>query len=191
MDDSDYARLPIYQEQLAAALGFSQVDLEFNRAGRLSSNQASTLMRDVASRVVGSVLALLFSIACLTWGAMFSGAFLALGAIAGLACLLLAAKAVQLSQDQRSGRVSKVEGWVQSSYSQEDVASRYGPRSTFLSFRWQVAGQMFRVPGKPYAALVSARHRLYFLPVTRRVISAEPLLEKRALEESSNDPSAR
>jgi hypothetical protein len=57
---AEYVDLPIYHDELAAALGFTTADLEANRAGRLSAAQRSSWFRKYVYRsvAVGGVIAL-------------------------------------------------------------------------------------------------------------------------------------
>ena len=180
---AEYVDLPIYHEELAGALGFNEADLEDNRAGRLSASERVYWLRHHVYRDVGraSVLLLLaagsigvaFAIGFryqLGWGALLVAALLVFGAG------YLAWVALTVSQDLNGGVVSLVEGFVQPGVNVTNVKTTSTlPAMPIWSFYWAVDGQRFWVSGKAYGVLTPARHRLYFLPRTRRVVAAEPI----------------
>jgi hypothetical protein len=101
--------------------------------------------------------------------------------VLALAVLLLGAAgyfgviAFRLAEDLNGGVVSSVEGLVQPSVNVTNIKTgSFGPGMPVWSFYWIVGDQRFAVYGKAYGVLTPARHRLYFLPRTRRVVSAEP-----------------
>ena len=81
----------------------------------------------------------------------------------------IAAFGTQFWLDVRDGAVSRIEGYVK----QTDGETRT-PWTSVWTFYWTVDGQRFAV-GKAWAVLVPARHRLYYLPRSRRVVAAEPI----------------
>ena len=58
MPDADvpYANLPIYQDELAKALGFDAGDLEMNRAGRLGPAEARLQMRRLVKAIGATIV---------------------------------------------------------------------------------------------------------------------------------------
>lgn len=79
-------------------------------------------------------------------------------------------------RDLNSGIVSSVEGLVKGQEKETDIKT--GPMTSFpiWSYCWTVDGRdRFWVSGKAYAVLMPARHRLYFLPISRRIVGIEPL----------------
>jgi len=88
----------------------------------------------------------------------------------------MAVVAFNLSQDLTAGVVSSVEGLVQPSVQVTNMRTvSYVPAMPLWTFYWVVGDQRFWVSGKAYGVLTPARHRLYFLPLTRRVVAAEPI----------------
>ena len=179
---AEYVDLPIYHEELAAALGFTSADLEANRAGRLSAAQRSSWFRRYVYRSV-AVLAVIWLLAagCVALAfaigvsANLSWSVLALAALLLVAGGYFGVVAFQLSEDLNGGVVSSIEGFVQPSVKVTNVRTGlYGPGMPVWTFYWIVDDQRFAVYDKAYGMLTPARHRLYFLPRTRRVVSAEP-----------------
>jgi len=179
---AEYVDLPIYHEELAAALGFTSADLEANRAGRLSAAQSSSWFRRYVYRSV-AVLAVIWLLAagCVALAfaigvsANLSWSVLALAALLLVAGGYFGVVAFQLSEDLNGGVVSSIEGFVQPSVKVTNVRTgSYGPGMPVWTFYWIVDDQRFAVYDKAYGMLTPARHRLYFLPRTRRVVSAEP-----------------
>jgi hypothetical protein len=179
---TEYVDLPIYHDELAAALGFTAADLEANRAGRLSAAQRSSWFRKYVYRSVAvSAVVALVAAGCI-WiafaigiGASLSWSVLAVAALLLGADGYFAVVAFQLSEDLNGGVVSSIEGFVQPYVKVTNIAtSSYGPGMPVWTFYWLVDDQRFAVYGKAYGVLTPARHRLYFLPRTRRVVSAEP-----------------
>jgi hypothetical protein len=179
---TEYVDLPIYHDELAAALGFTAADLEANRAGRLSVAQRSSWFRKYVYRSVAvSAIVALVAAGCI-WiafaigiGASLSWSVLAVAALLLGADGYFAVVAFHLSEDLNGGVVSSIEGFVQPYMKVTNIAtSSYGPGMPVWTFYWLVDDQRFAVYGKAYGVLTPARHRLYFLPRTRRVVSAEP-----------------
>jgi hypothetical protein len=108
-------------------------------------------------------------------GASLSWSVLAVAALLLGADGYFAVVAFHLSEDLNGGVVSSIEGFVQPYMKVTNIAtSSYGPGMPVWTFYWLVDDQRFAVYGKAYGVLTPARHRLYFLPRTRRVVSAEP-----------------
>jgi hypothetical protein len=180
--EMEYVELPIYRDQLASALKFTPSDLEVNRGGRLSDSQRATLHRLIARYVALSIVFIVLT---------GTGVVLAfeIGVGTGLGVrLLLAAGAslviaavfawygVPLWRDVAAGEVSSIEGMVRPAERETDIRSGSGPRFPIWSYYWIVEdNQRFPVAGMVYAALTPARHRVYFLPLTRRIVAAEPI----------------
>ena len=167
----DYADLPMYRGALADAVGFSDADLESNRAGRLSQSQRASLMREDRIRigfvVLCAVVAVVSFVIALTFG---PGNIKALKGWALTAFFVLAAglgivSAQKLWRDLRSGVVRAVEGFVTSTMQQSGSAQEY---------YWVVGDQRFSVTGDMYTILEPGRYRLYMLPRTRHIVSIEP-----------------
>ncbi len=180
---AEYVDLPIYHEELADALGFNQTDLEANRAGRLSASERAFGFRQNVYRPVGGAsfcLLLAAGFAALAFAIGFS--YLVAWALVVVAALLvfaagyLAMVAFNIAQDLNSGVVSSVEGLVQPSVQVTNLKTSSSlPAMPLWSFYWAVGDQRFWVSGKAYGVLTPARHRLYFLPRTRRIVAAEPI----------------
>ena len=177
----EYVDLPIYHDELASALGFTASDLDANRAGRLSTSQHSALLRAEARRIVGIAVSLLIAAGFIV-GAFAIGIttglslrFLVFAALAVFVAGLLAFGSLKLWPDITAGNVSSVQGFVNPGMKEKHVG-----RNTIPDFYWDVGDQRFHVPGKAYGVLTPAPHRLYFLPLTRRIVAAEPIssLEK-------------
>lgn len=175
----EYVDFPIYHQELQSALRFTPSDLAANRSGKLSQAQRALLVKDDAKRIGCVVISLAVA------GGCTSIAF-AIGITTGLSLriLLVAAIAVfvagvlgftsfRLWDDVRRGAVSTLEGFVTPG---EQENSGSGP--SVVQFYWTVDRERFYVPGKAYGVLTPARHRLYFLPLTRRIVAAEPISEK-------------
>ena len=172
----EYVDLPIYHEELASALGFTPSDLDANRAGRLSAAQRSALLRVEARRMVGTAVSLAiaagFIVTAFEVGITtgLSAPFVGLAAVAALIAGFLAFGSLKLWPDIRAGSVSSVQGFVNPGMKTRDVG-----RNTVLDFYWDVGDERFHVPGKAYGVLTPAAHRLYYLPLTRRIVAAEPI----------------
>ena len=179
--DVEYVKLPIYLEELSQALDFSTSDLEDNRAGRLSAAQLSTQLRVLARSATLAAVFLLLAGACVA-GALAVGVTTGLGIlilVLALPCLafvgLWARYAIPRWRDVNAGLVSTVEGFIQGGERETTVRVSSGTMPIW-SYYWTVdGGQRFWVRGKAYAVLMPARHRLYFLPSSRRVVAAEPV----------------
>jgi len=180
---AEYVDLPIYHEELAGALGFNEEDLVANRAGRLSASERAYWFRQYVYRTVASAAV------CLLLAAGFVALAFAVGigyqlawALLVLAALILflgsyvAVVAFNLLQDLNAGLVASVEGLVQPSVNVTNLRTvSYMPAMPIWTFYWVVGDQRFWVSGKAYGVLTPARHRLYFLPRTRRVVAVEPI----------------
>lgn len=179
---AEYVDLPIYHEGLAAALGFTASDLEADRAGRLSAAQSASLYRWLTFRMGGgSASCIVIAAGCVAWalaigiGHRPSELVLALAAVLLFAAGAIAFNAFKLWRDLHSGVVSSVEGFVKPNEKETDIRTGYGMSVPVWTYYWIVGDQKFGVTGKAYGALTPARHRLYYLPVTRRVVAAEPI----------------
>jgi hypothetical protein len=178
----EYVELPIYRDQLASALKFTPSELAVNRAGRLSDSQRATLHRLIARYVALSIAFILLTGASVVW-AIAIGVGTGLGVrllLAATAFLALVAVfvwfAIPLWRDVAAGAVSSIEGMVRTAERETDIGTGHGRRFPIWSYSWVVDGsQRFPVAGMVYAALTPARHRLYFLPLTRRIVAAEPV----------------
>ncbi|HYT12026.1 MAG TPA: hypothetical protein VEL12_04475 [Candidatus Nitrosopolaris sp.] len=172
----EYVDLPIYHEELASALGFGPSDLDANRAGTLSASQRSALLGSEARRMVASGVSLLIALG-------FVAAAIAIGVTTGLSVRilvfaavalfvagLLAFSSIKLWRDISAGDVLSVQGFVNPGMKIKPVG-----RYTVPDFYWDVGDQRFHIPGNAYGVLTPAPHRLYFLPLTRRIVSAEPI----------------
>jgi hypothetical protein len=178
---ADYVRLPIYRDQLARALNFTESDLQENRAGRLSVSQQSIQRRVVMSSLIKSVVLVLLACAGIAlWFA--TGVTTVLGVIPlVLAALFVAWVAIfaryvpPVWRDANAGVVSSVEGLVTPAERQQNLPAG-NAHVAFWSYYWVVDGaQRFWVPGKVFPVLTPARHRLYYLPSSRRLVAAEPI----------------
>lgn len=78
-------------------------------------------------------------------------------------------------RDTQAGAVSSVEGLV--TPAEKELTVRAGYMSVPIwSHYWVVDNaQRFWVEPKVYPLLTPARHRLYFLPSSRRLVAAEPI----------------
>jgi hypothetical protein len=179
---SEYVDLPIYHAELASALGFTAADLEANRAGRLAVSQRAAQFRSIARSIAVATVCLLLAVTCIT-AASNIGISTRLGVqlllLAG-ACLVIVGVeawfAIPLWRDLQAGVVSNVEGFVQPAERETRIRTNYGPGFPIWTFYWIVDnGQRFWVTGKAYGVLTPARHRLYYLPLTRRIVAAEPI----------------
>ena len=185
--DLPYADLPIYQDELAKALGFDAGELEMNRAGRLGPAETRLQMRRVV-KAIGA--AIVFVTAAAGFGVLLravgvvsvSGVELLVAIALSLVVVGLGIRfATLLSLDARAGVVESAEGVVKTAES----ATRIGPIGIFpgtriWSYFWYLdSGQRFAVPGDAYAVLTPGRHRLYYLPRSRRLVAAEPVLGSR------------
>jgi hypothetical protein len=179
---AEYVALPIYHEELAKALNFTQSDLQENRAGRLSASQRSAQLQAVGRATAKSLVLLVLAVACV------AGAF-AIGVTTVLALipLVLAAAFVgfvgifawfmpPIWRDAQAGTVSSIQGFVKGAERQTNIGIGSGRSAAFWSYYWVVDDlQWFWVPGKAFPVLTPARHRIYFLPSSRRIIAAEPI----------------
>lgn len=180
--DVDYVDLPIYRDGLAAALKFTPSDLAANRAGRLGASQRSNQLHAIArASVISSVLALVAA------GCVAAAIAVGIMTLIGFGALVIAATCaawiginvwylVPVWRDVDAGTVSTLDGFVKASEHETDIKTRPGTSLPVWSYYWTVDdGQRFWVTGKAYAALVPARHRLYFLPSSRRIVAADPV----------------
>jgi len=178
---AEYVQLPIYRDELARALNFTASDLQENRAGRLSASQRSTQLGVVARSAVKSLILLLLACAGIA-GWFVIGVATVLGLIPlALAALFLAWVGIfawympPVWRDADAGVVSSVEGLVTPAERQQSIPAG-DANVTIWSYYWVVdGGQRFWVAGKAYPVLTPARHRLYFLPSSRRIVAAEPI----------------
>ena len=178
----EYVELPIYRDQLASALKFTPSDLDLNRAGRLSDSQRAILHRLIARYVALSIVFILLTGASVVW-ALTIGVWTGLGVrllLAAGAFLVIvgvfAWYAVPLWRDVAAGAVLRIEGMVQTVERETDIGTGGGRSYPIWSHYWVVdETQRFPVAGMVYAALTPARHRVYFLPLTRRIVAAEPV----------------
>ncbi len=185
--DVPYADLPIYQDELAQALGFDAAELEMNRAGRLGPAEARLQMRRMVKAIGGSIV---FVAAAVGFGFLLRAGGVA--SVSGVELLVAMALSLVLvgfgirfatliSFDLRAGVVESVEGVVKTAES----ATRVGPIGIFpgtriWSYSWYLdSGRRFAVPGGAYAVLTPGWHRLYYLPRSRRLVAAEPVLGSR------------
>src|SRR2546428_6930750 len=178
----EYVDLPIYHEKLSQALNFTAADLQENRAGRLSGSQRSAQLRVVARSAAKSVVLLLLAGGCVA-------AWVAIGVttVLGLIPLVLAALflawigtfAWYIPPIWRVGNarvVFSVECFVKPAERERDVSVGSGQSIPMWTYYWVVDDrERFWIPGKVYPVLVPARHRLYFLPASRRIVAAEPI----------------
>ena len=179
---AEYVDLPIYHEQLAAALGFTTSDLEADRTGHLSAAQSASLYRRLIFRIGGATAICVAAAAgCVVWalsigiGYRPSELVLALAAVLLFAAGAIAVNGYKLWRDLAAGIVSSVEGLVKPTEKETDIRTGYGMTTPVWTYYWIVGDQKFGVTGKAYGALTPARHRLYYLPLTRRVLAAEPI----------------
>ena len=78
-------------------------------------------------------------------------------------------------RDASQGLVGTVEGFITPAERQTNIPFGYFSLP-ILSYYWVVdGGQRFWIPGNAYPILTPARHRLYFLPTSRRVVAVEPI----------------
>ena len=178
----EYVDLPIYHEKLSHALNFTAADLQENRAGRLSGSQRSAQLRVVARSAAKSVVLLLLAGGCVA-------AWVAIGVttVLGLIPLVLAALFLAwigifawyippIWRDANASVVFSVEGFVKPAERERDVSVGSGQSIPMWTYYWVVDDrERFWIPGKVYPVLVPARHRLYFLPASRRIVAAEPI----------------
>jgi hypothetical protein len=179
---AEYVALPIYHEELAKALNFTPSDLQENRAGRLSASQCSTQLQAVGRATAKSVVLLVLAVVCV------AEAF-AIGVTTVLALILLVLAAAFIAfvgifawfmppiwRDAKAGTVSSTEGFVKAAERQTNIGTGSGRSVAFWSYYWVVDDlQWFWVPGKAYPVLTPARHRIYFLPSSRRIVAIEPI----------------
>jgi hypothetical protein len=177
----EYVDFPIYHQELESALDFTASDLDANRTGKLSSSQRALLLKSDAKRVAiaaaSVVIAVVLLVVAIRIG-ITSGLSLRILLLVGIALVVagvLAMYSFRLWEDMRRGAVSMVEGMVTPSDKEVHVSGPNGPGATFLQFYWVVDQQRFWVPGKAYGVVARARHRVYYLPLTRRIMSADPV----------------
>jgi hypothetical protein len=182
----EYVELPIYRDQLASALKFTPSDLDLNRAGRLSDSQRAILHRLIARYVALSIAFILLIGAMVVW-AFTIGVWTGLGVrllLAAAAFLVIVGVftwyAVPLWRDVAAGAVLSIEGMVRTVERETDIGTGRGRSYPTWSHYWVVdESQRFPVAGMVYAALTPARHRVYFLPLTRRIVAAEPVISSK------------
>jgi hypothetical protein len=178
---AEYVRLPIYQDQLCRALSFTPSDLQENRAGRLSASQRSTQLGAVTRSAIKSAVLVLFAV-----GGVALFAAIGVTTLLGLIPMVLAALFLAwvgifawymppVWRDVDAGIVSSLEGLVTPAERRRSVTAG-NMEVPIWSYYWVVdGGQRFWVPGQVYPVLTPARHRLYFLPSSRRIVAAEPI----------------
>jgi len=181
--DVPYADLPIYRDELAHALGFDATELEMNRAGRLGPAEARLQVRRMVKAIGGT---LVFLAAAAGFGSLWrivgvasvSGVELLVAMALSLFLVALGSRfAALLLLDLRAGVVESVEGDVRTAES----ATRVGPIGIFpgtriWSYSWYLdGGRRFVVPGGAFAVLTPGRHRIFYLPRSRRLVAAEPV----------------
>lgn len=180
----DYVDLPVYRDQLGQALHFTPADLEANRAGHLGPNQASYQSGAIARATAISVGLAVTAVACVA--AAVAVGVTTLVAIGALVIALCCAAWIGINvrylvpvwRDVNMGLVSSVEGFVKAGEHETDVATGSLTSVPIWSYYWTVDDrQRFWVPGRVYASLTPARHRLYFLPSSRRIVAAVPVAE--------------
>jgi hypothetical protein len=93
-----YADLPIYQDELALALGFDAAELEMNRAGRLGPAEARLQMRRMVKAIGGSTV---FSAAAVGFGFLLRSVGVA--SVSGVELLVAIAPESVISARARSG----------------------------------------------------------------------------------------
>jgi hypothetical protein len=181
---AEYVDLPIYHEELAAALGFTTSDLEADRTGHLSAAQSASLYRRLIFRMGGgAAICVAAAAGSVVWalaigiGHRPSELVLALAAVLLFAAGVIAVNGFKLWRDVAARIVSSVEGFVKPTEKETDIRTGFGMSTPVWTYYWIVGDQKFGVTGKAYGALTPARHRLYYLPVTRRVVAAEPISE--------------
>jgi hypothetical protein len=179
---ADYIALPVYRDELGAALGFTPPDLEANRQGRLGQSQEATWFRLFFRSAAKSGISLLVAIGALALA--FSGG---IAGVLGVTLLIVAATFLAFIginawymlpawRDVNAGVVSTVEGLVRPAERETRIPMGSGLSTVMWSYYWVVDGQQrFWVPGKAYPLLIPARHRIYFLPSSRRIVAAEPI----------------
>jgi hypothetical protein len=179
---AEYVDLPLYHKALAEALGFTEADLEANRAAHLSPSQSASLYGRLTFRMGGgATICVATAAGCVAWalaigiGHRPSELFLALAAVLLFAAGAIAVNGFKLWRDLNTGVVSSVEGFVKPTEKETDIRTQLGTSVPVWSYYWVVGDQRFAVTGKAYDVLTPARHRLYFLPVTRKVVAAEPI----------------
>jgi hypothetical protein len=129
----------------------------------------------------GAALSLAAAIGCIAWalaigiGHRPSELVLALAAVLLFAAGAIAVSGFKLWRDLDAGVVLSVEGFVKPSEKETDIRTGYGRSVPVWTYYWVVDDQRFAVTGKAYGALTPAPHRLYYLPVTRKVLAAEPV----------------
>lgn len=176
----EYVDFPVYHDELASALGFAPADLEANRAGCLTASERDFQLRPVRNTVLITAVFLLLAAGCVALvftvgiGTGISTPSLVLAAVFLLTVGLLGYSSIPVWRDLRAGLVSTVEGMVRPAERETDIATRGGGRVPVFTYYWVVDDQQrFTVTGKAYGVLTPARHRLYFLPRSRRVVAAE------------------
>jgi hypothetical protein len=180
--EAEYVDLPIYRDGLESALKFTPADLQLNRTGRLSDSQRATLHRLITRYVALSILFTLLAAATATWAfaiGVATGLGLRVLLVAGALLVFVAVfawYAIPLWRDTHAGAVSSIEGMVRPAERDTDLRTGYGRIIPIWSYYWIVDDQQrFSVMGNAYAALTPARHHIYYLPLTRRIIAAEPV----------------
>jgi hypothetical protein len=179
---AEYVDLPIYHDQLAGALGFSPSDLQANQSGRLTDSQRTMQFGQISRAIVMSAVFLALAIGCLVLAfaiGVTTGLGLLLVLLAGCFTAFLALIVwvnIPFARDLRAGVVSSIEGLVQPAERETRIRTGPGTGVPIWSYSWVVDGaQRFAVSGRTFAVLTPARHRLYFLPLSRRIVAAKPI----------------
>jgi hypothetical protein len=160
-----------HEDVLMAAIGFDEDDLEPNRAGRLSDRQTAKLKRErgndsfsfVAWLVAALVLMLIAALTTSTIVDLVSGA---VALVMGFTALKHGIATVQTQRSLRRGTVDAAEGRIRL-----DMKTRRQSNPTFYLYtedrRFTVRKLLFLTlkSGDPY--------RIYYLPTSKRIISAE------------------
>ncbi|HLY27432.1 MAG TPA: hypothetical protein VKQ72_13900 [Aggregatilineales bacterium] len=159
---------------LSQSNGFTAQDLEVNRAGRLSGSQIRSVLGDVTSNLWG-VLVILIIVALALYGFStkvkpdVNGLLLVL-AFLGFGILIYMLQILRDLRDILGGRVIAVEG-----IATRGVHSAHGSHSG-ATYYYRLAGHNFTVSHAGYEALLEGiRYRVYYVPITGRLVSIEPL----------------
>ena len=145
---------------LAQANGFSLIELELNRQGRISFLQRFAALGRTLFMLALAVGVAIAAVVLVTRGAPLAGIL-----IVGVALFLLYL-VLRTSLDVLAGRTERLDGTVYRS-----IESNDGP-----TYYYTVNKHTFTVSREAYNALVSGRrYRVYFLPRSKRLASIEPL----------------
>ena len=155
-------------DALATALTFVPEDLEANRQGRVSRRQARRLwLSDFARLVIGPVLILIGLAGSLAGRARAIPARAGGGAaVALLLGVFLGWSGLKLLLDLLHQQVAAAEGELRAI---EEGAGRNS------AYYFVIGDQRWEVFEDAYDAIDEGNRRLYYLPMTRRVLSVEPV----------------